>query len=118
MGGVQSDSKTKDSLEELYKIVKRSSDGLSMLEERSTGKEYLLREITSNLQNDFERIKAAIEKRRTQTNEHLLAIRETYTRTESNLCSNDYKLFLMVEYPFRNLQEEVEERKLAEDYFR
>lgn len=43
MGGAQSDARSDRSLEELYKIVKRSSDGLSMLEERSTGKEYLLR---------------------------------------------------------------------------
>ena len=118
MGGAQSDPKTNRSLEELYKIVKRSTDGLSMLEERSTGKEYLLREITSNLQNDFERLRAAIEKRRNLPNQHLLAIRETYTRTESNLCSNEFKLFLMVEYPFRNLREEIEERILTKDYFR
>ena len=56
--------------------------------------------------------------RRNQTNQHVLSIREYYTRTESNLCSNEFKLFLMVEYPFRNLHEEVEERKLTEDYFR
>jgi len=118
MGGAQSDPKTNDSLEELYKIIKRSADGLSMLEERSTGKEYLLREIISNLQNDFEQLRSAVEKRRSYPSQHLLAIRDTYFRTESNFCSNEFKLFLMVEYPFRNLHEEVDERKISDDYFR
>lgn len=56
--------------------------------------------------------------RRRHPSQHLLAVRETYTRTESNFCSNEFKLFLMVEYPFRNLSEEVEERRVTDDYFR
>jgi hypothetical protein len=38
MGNAQTDTKGIPSIENLYKITKRSSDGLNMLEERATGK--------------------------------------------------------------------------------
>lgn len=116
MGNAQHPSDTK-SMEDIYHLVKKGPGGLTMFEDRATGKEYVLKEMTSNDQSHFGLLKEAVNKRRAAPHQHLLAVKEVETKVESNFCSNEYKLLLMVEYPFRNLFEEVEERRLTDEYF-
>ena len=49
--------------------------------------------------------------------QHLLGIHNVTSRSENTFCSNIHKVFVVIEYPFRTLNEEIEERKRNWDYF-
>lgn len=64
MGNSKSDPLTNRNIEELYKTIRKGPDGLTMLEEKDSGREYMLREITCNHPQEFERMVTAVDKRK------------------------------------------------------
>lgn len=54
-----------------------------------------------------------LEKRKKIKNPHLLELVEHTRISEQNMCSSTFKIRTVIEYPFKNLKDEIWERSTA-----
>ena len=86
-----------------------------LLKHRKSGDEFLLRTFTSYEEDEIAGFNKLIVKRQKIKCSHVLNVTEIHRREEKNVCSILQKIYLLIEYPFKNLGEEVEERVNAKD---
>jgi len=93
-------------IRELFKIMKvDGSSGCSFLEEKSSGREFMLKEFSTNDEKEFVKLQSALKHRQLNSHPQVLSVFDVYARTEDTLCSHAHKIFLIVEHPFRTLFE-------------
>lgn len=91
--------------------------GSSFIEEKHTGREFLLKEFSTNSTEEFTKLQSTLKMRQLNSHPQVLSVYDISSRTENNLCSHIHKLYMIVEHPFRTLAEEVRERKKQSEYF-
>lgn len=123
-------SKDTQQLQELhnrFQVVREVPDSnVSFLEEKETHRPYLLKEITFNDREEFNRAisKVTIKKRELEGQPHVAPLActivsnsEYFTKTEDNFCSNFYKLYVLFEYPHKTLRDEIDDRQKRNSKF-
>jgi hypothetical protein len=58
-----------------------------------------------------------LEKRRSFKSLHLLDVLRVENRIEKHVCSTISKVYVLVEYPFKTLHDEIAERRPMKNYF-
>jgi hypothetical protein len=69
-----------------------------------------MRIVSCNSQSDLERFKTLLESRSQIKNHHLLSLVEIKEKQQDFICSIQYKMYLVLEYSFKNTAEEIKER--------
>ena len=89
------------------------------MEHKRTNKEYLLREMTFNDRNEFNRAFENLKKKQSELegSEHVVPLAKHMTKTEDQFCSTFYKIYALFEYPQRTLDEEISQRSLQKRKF-
>lgn len=80
-------------------------DGNALLKSRKDGKEYMMRLITCSSQGDIDRLKALLECRAQLKSHHLLSLVEIKEKQQDMVCSVHYRMYLVLEYSFKNLHQ-------------
>jgi serine/threonine protein kinase len=113
----QTDSKKK--IEEEFEIFKIEKDGNALLKSKKDSREYLMRIVTCSTQADMDRLKALLECRAQLKNHHILSLVEIKEKQQDYICSIHYKMYLVLEYSFKNLAQEIRERStpIENNYF-
>jgi serine/threonine protein kinase len=84
-----------------------------LLRSKKDSKEYLMRVVTCATVADLERLKALLECRAQLRSQHILSLVEIKEKQQDYLCSIHYKMYLVLEYSFKNLAQEMRERCAA-----
>ena len=111
----QGESKKK--IEEEFEIYRVEKDGNALLKSRKDGKEYLMRLISCASQDDIDRLKALLECRAQLRSHHLLELVEIKEKQHDMVCSISYRMYLVLEYSFKSLRQEMKERESSNSAF-
>lgn len=69
-----------------------------------------MRVVTCATVADMERLKALLECRAQLSSQHILSLVEIKEKQQDYVCSIHYKMYLVLEYSFKNLAQEMRER--------
>lgn len=103
-------------IREHFRVVKVDR-GCTFLQDKQTGREFLLKEFNTNSSEEFAQLQTKLKVRQMHQHPHVLSVHDVAAQTENTICSHVHRLFLIVEYPFRTLQEEIDERAATRQSF-
>lgn len=66
-----------------------------------------MRVITCASQSDLERLKTLLENRAQIKSNHLLELVEIKEKQKDFVCSIQYRMYLVLEYSFKNVEDEI-----------
>lgn len=113
----QSEATTK--IDDQFEIYRVERDGNALLKSRTDQREYLMRVVTCSSLPDMERIKTFLREKAQIKSHHLLALAEIKEKKQDFVCSSHYKMYLVLEYSFKNVGQEIKERaaEAQKNYF-
>jgi hypothetical protein len=102
-----------------FSVIQRDTiKNVMFMEEKKTGKEFMLRELTTNDEFQTHRIENLVREKRTTRNKYLLRLEDHFfERDKTSYCSNQFKAYLLFESHYKDLCEEILERRIKKSYF-
>jgi serine/threonine protein kinase len=76
-----------------------------------------MRVVTCSHPADIDRLKVLLEGRAQIKNNHILSLVEIKEKQQDMICSVHYKMYLVLEYSFKNVSQEIKERAMGTNNF-
>jgi len=106
----QEESKQKDLITDQFNILRTISPGEYWVRRKKKGDELQLRILTFYLQEEMQEYTKLLDRRKKIKNPHLLELIEHTQINEQGMCSAAFKIRTLVEYPFKCIHDEIQER--------
>jgi hypothetical protein len=91
-------------IKELFNIIKVDrNSGCSFIEEKASGREFMLKEFSTNEEREFVKLQSALKQRQINSHPQVLSVYDVYAKSEDTLCSHAHRIYMVVEHPFRTL---------------
>lgn len=102
-----------------FSIIHRNpSLNVTFMEEKKTGHEFMLRELVTNDEFQKRRIEALVREKRISRNKYLPRLEDHFFERDKAYCSSQFRAFLLFESSYKDLREEMLERRINKSRFR
>jgi hypothetical protein len=85
--------------------------------DKRTGREYVMRELTTNDDAQKKRIEDLVVEKRSRKCKYVMRLEDYHISQDKRYCLNQFKAFLLFESPHKDLREELLERRLNNSHF-
>lgn len=98
-------------------IQRDPNRNLMFVEEKRTSREFMLRELTTNEDFQKRRIEALVREKRSTRSKFLIRLEDHFFDRDKTYCSSQFRAFLLFESYYKDLREEMLERRISKSPF-